>query len=84
MESSIYTIQSDDILHIVSFCVFLFVYRKFILIMLATCSPIPAGVLTPAFILGSVFGRLYGLIVKNIGLTIGISLVKCNNIIRLI
>ena len=46
--------------------------------MLATCSPIPGGVLTPAFILGSVFGRLFGYTLKHIGIAVGINLVKCN------
>lgn len=45
--------------------------------MLATTSPIPAGVLTPCFILGAVFGRLYGYVIKNIGIAIGVSLVEC-------
>ena len=52
-------------------------YRKFILIMIAVSSPIPGGLLTPAFILGAVFGRLYGYVLRNLGLYIGISLVKC-------
>lgn len=47
--------------------------------MLACSSPIPAGVLTPAFIFGAAFGRLYGMILKNIGLQIGVELVKCIN-----
>lgn len=47
--------------------------------MLATCSPIPAGVLTPSFILGAVFGRLYGFCLKNIGIYLGFELVKCIN-----
>ena len=49
--------------------------------MLATCSPIPAGVLTPAFILGSVFGRLYGYILNHIGIAAGIQLIKCKSLI---
>lgn len=40
--------------------------------MLAMCSPIPGGLLSPSFILGAVFGRLYGYILNHIGLAIGI------------
>jgi len=40
--------------------------------MLAVCSPIPAGVLTPSFILGAVLGRLYGYILSAIGSAIGV------------
>lgn len=46
------------------------------MIILATTSPIPAGVLTPSFILGAVFGRLYGYILKNIGIAFGVALVE--------
>ena len=45
--------------------------------MLAVCSPIPAGILTPHFILGAVFGRLYGYVLKQLGVYLGIALVKC-------
>ena len=52
-------------------------FRKFILILLAVCSPIPGGLLSPSFILGAVFGRLYGYILKHLGTMIGVSLVRC-------
>lgn len=50
--------------------------------MLAVSSPIPHGLLSPAFILGAVFGRLYGYVVRQFGLMIGVELIKCkfNNI----
>lgn len=48
--------------------------------MLAVSSPIPSGLLSPAFILGAVFGRLYGYAMRNLGLLIGIPLVKCIDI----
>jgi H+/Cl- antiporter ClcA len=47
--------------------------------MLAVSSPIPGGILSPAFILGSVFGRLYGHILKHIGLALGWDIVRCND-----
>ena len=47
--------------------------------MISVCSPIPGGLLTPAFILGAVFGRLYGYILRSIGIAIGINLVKCKS-----
>ena len=59
------------------FNLLIYVILKFILTMLAVSSPIPAGLLSPAFILGAVFGRLYGYILRSIGLYIGIELVKC-------
>ncbi len=51
--------------------------------MLSVCSPIPAGVLTPSFILGAVLGRLYGYILKAIGTSLGITLIRCTyNVIK--
>ncbi|TNV72891.1 hypothetical protein FGO68_gene2426 [Halteria grandinella] len=43
--------------------------------MLAMCSPIPGGLLSPSFILGAVFGRLYGYILRHIGLFFGLQLI---------
>jgi H+/Cl- antiporter ClcA len=47
------------------------------LIILAISAPIPAGVFAPSFCLGAVFGRLYGHMVKEIGLSLGYNLIKC-------
>lgn len=57
-----------------------YLYRKFILTMLSVCSPIPAGVLTPSFILGAVLGRLYGYVLKAIGVSLGINLIRCKSV----
>lgn len=59
------------------FNLLIYVILKFILIMLAVSSPIPAGILSPSFILGAVFGRLYGHLLRHLGLFMGIHLVKC-------
>ena len=42
----------------------IFVINKFILISFCYSLPIPAGIFIPTFVLGSVFGRLYGYILK--------------------
>ena len=44
----------------------LFTVLKFTLTALSISLPIPAGVFTPTFVLGAVFGRLYGYILKQI------------------
>lgn len=51
---------------------------------MALCSPIPGGQLTPAFILGAVFGRLYGYLWRCLGVHLGIELVKCMIVVFLI
>ena len=67
-----------------SFNLLIYVILKFILIILAVSSPIPAGLLTPSFIIGAVFGRLYGHIIKNIGVFIRIELVKYEGIYAIV
>ena len=62
------------------FNLLIYVILKFILIMLAVSSPIPAGILTPSFIIGAVFGRLYGHLLRGLGTLIGIELVKCKSL----
>ena len=47
--------------------------------MMAVSSPIPGGIMTPSFIIGAVFGRLYGHLLRGLGLIIGVELVKCKN-----
>mmetsp|Transcript_1065 Transcript_1065/g.939 ORF Transcript_1065/g.939 Transcript_1065/m.939 type:complete len:86 (+) Transcript_1065:1061-1318(+) len=42
----------------------LFTVLKFILTTLSISLPIPAGVFTPTFVMGAVFGRLYGYTLK--------------------
>lgn len=64
---------------VAGFNLLVYVILKFILILLAVCSPIPGGLLSPSFILGAVFGRLYGYILKHLGIWIGIELVKCKS-----
>ena len=44
----------------------IFVIIKFILIAFSISCPIPAGVFTPTFVLGAVFGRLYGFLLRQI------------------
>jgi H+/Cl- antiporter ClcA len=51
---------------------------KFILIILAISTTVPAGVFSPCFTLGAVFGRAYGYLLKNIGVFLGIELIKRN------
>jgi H+/Cl- antiporter ClcA len=48
------------------------------LIILAISTTIPAGVFSPCFTLGAVFGRCYGYLLKNIGVLLGIELIKRN------
>ena len=67
-----------------SFNLLIYVILKFILIILAVSSPIPAGLLTPSFIIGAVFGRLYGHIIRNIGIVIGVELVKYEGIYAIV
>lgn len=44
----------------------MFVVIKFILTSVSISCPIPAGVFTPTFVLGAVFGRLYGYVLRQI------------------
>jgi chloride channel 2 len=67
-----------------TFNLLIYVILKFILIILAVSSPIPAGLITPSFILGAVFGRLYGHIIRNIGIMIGYELVKYEGIYAIV
>lgn len=67
-----------------SFNLLIYVILKFILVILAVSSPIPAGLLTPSFIIGAVFGRLYGHIIKNIGLFFGLELIKYEGIYAIV
>lgn len=67
-----------------SFNLLIYVILKFILIILAVSSPIPAGLITPSFIIGAVFGRLYGHIIRNIGVYIGVELVKYEGIYAIV
>ena len=67
-----------------SFNLLIYVILKFILIILAVSSPIPAGLITPSFIIGAVFGRLYGHIIRNIGIAIGFELVKYEGIYAIV
>ena len=50
----------------IGFNLAVFIVIKFILEVIAISSPIPTGVFTPTFVLGAAFGRLYGLILKQI------------------
>jgi H+/Cl- antiporter ClcA len=52
--------------------------------MLAVCSPIPGGQLSPSIILGAVFGRLYGYLLRHLGLLIGIPLVQYEGIYAIV
>lgn len=67
-----------------SFNLLIYVILKFILIILAVTSPIPAGLITPSFIMGAVFGRLYGHIIRNIGVMFGVELVRYEGIYAIV
>lgn len=67
-----------------SFNLLIYVILKFILVILAVSSPIPAGLITPSFIIGAVFGRLYGHILRNIGIAFGVELVKYEGIYAIV
>jgi chloride channel 3/4/5 len=67
-----------------NFNLLIYVILKFILIILAVTSPIPAGLITPSIILGAVFGRLYGHILKTIGVMIGFELVRFEGIYAIV
>lgn len=57
----------------------IFCILQFLLIVLAISAPVPSGVLSPCFTLGAVFGRFYGYVLRNIGLALGIELIKRKN-----
>ena len=57
---------------------------KFILIVLSISCPIPAGVFAPMFCLGSVFGRAYGHILREIGVYLGVRLIEYEGIYAII
>jgi len=68
----------------VGFNLVIFCILKFILIILAISCPIPAGVFTPTFTLGCVFGRAFGHIVSYTGSLLGLELIQYEGIYAII